>query len=301
VLELGSDAWDIDGRSIQPGQLVTFLDVHETCNNCWHCLVAKNSTRCPKRKVYGITYSANDGLLGGWAQNIYLKPGVKIIILPEPVTPQRFIAGGCGLPTAIHAMERAAIRLGDLVAIQGSGPVGLNAAILALLSGAGGVLVIGDPEIRLRTALDFGADVVVSVAATSPEERIERVCAWSNGRGADITIEAAGVPSAVTEGMRMTRDGGRYVIVGQYTDAGEVEINPHLDINRKHLEIRGCWGSDFSHFYRMVQVLARHGEKVRWERMISQYYSLNEMDQALSDVAAGDIVKAVVSPQEKCF
>jgi threonine dehydrogenase-like Zn-dependent dehydrogenase len=297
VLEVCGSSTDINGRSVQPGQTVTFLDVHETCNNCWHCLVAKNSTRCPKRKVYGITYSANEGLLGGWAQNIYLKPGVKTIILPDSVTPECLISGGCGLPTSIHAMERAQIPLGSLVAIQGSGPVGLNAAILAQISGAGGVLVIGDPDVRLQTALDFGADAVISVAGTTPEERIERVRAWSNGRGADITIEAAGVPSAVVEGMRMTRDGGRYVIVGQYTDAGNAEINPHLDINRRHLEIRGCWGSDFSHFYRMVQVLARYGSRIPWERMISRYYGLHEMNQALADVAEGHIVKAVVSPR----
>jgi L-iditol 2-dehydrogenase len=46
---------------------VTFLDVHRTCNACWHCLVAKATTRCPQRKVYGITYGLDDGLCGGWA------------------------------------------------------------------------------------------------------------------------------------------------------------------------------------------------------------------------------------------
>jgi L-iditol 2-dehydrogenase len=98
--------------------------------------------------------------------------------------------------------------------------------------------------------------------------------------------------------MQMTRDGGRYVVVGQYTDAGEAAINPHLDLNKKHLEVRGCWGSDFSHFYRMVNVLARHGDRVNWERMISREYGLAEMNAALEDVAAGRVVKAVVKPNE---
>jgi len=228
---------------------------------------------------------------------IYLKPKVKTILLPPTVTPERLIAAGCGLPTAVHAIERAAITLGDRVAVQGSGPVGLNVAILALLSGAGQVIVIGDPANRLATARGFGVDETISVAETSPAERVERVKAMTGGRGADITIEATGVPAAVKEGMQMTRDGGRYVIVGQYTDAGEVSINPHTEINKKHLEIRGCWGSDFSHFYRMVQVLARHGERVGWEKMISRSYGLNEMDAALDDVAAGRVVKAVVRPR----
>ncbi len=58
----------------------------------------------------------------------------------------------------------------------------------------------------------------------------------------------------------------------------------------------GCWGSDFSHFYRMVGLLARHGERVGWERMISHEYRLDDMNAALEDVAAGRVVKAVVRP-----
>src|SRR5687767_15224589 len=89
VLETGGPVADVEGRAIEPGRIVTFLDVHETCGACWYCLVAKASTRCPKRRVYGITYSADDGLLGGWSERILLKPGVKVIPLPPNVPPER--------------------------------------------------------------------------------------------------------------------------------------------------------------------------------------------------------------------
>ncbi len=298
VLETGGIVTDIDGARITPGQMVTFLDVHETCHACWYCLVARASTRCPARRVYGITYGATDGLLGGWSEKIYLKPGVKIIPLPGSVPPERLIAGGCGLPTALHAIDRAEIRLGETVAIQGSGPVGLNATILSRLSGAGQLIVLGDPPLRLEMAMAFGADTVISVQETSPEERVERVRALTGGRGADLTIEATGVPSAVREGMQMTRDGGRFVVVGQYTDAGDVSLNPHSEINRKHLDIRGCWGSDYSHFHRAVNLLARFGDSVGWERMISKTYGLSELNEALAAVAKGQVIKAVVDPQK---
>src|SRR5918998_1519002 len=72
---------DVDGRPFAEGDRVTFLDVHLTCHACWHCLVARASTRCPKRKVYGITYGLADGLSGGWAQKIYLKPDTRCIRL----------------------------------------------------------------------------------------------------------------------------------------------------------------------------------------------------------------------------
>lgn len=289
---------DVEGRPVREGDVVTFLDVHETCHACWFCLVAKQSTRCPHRRVYGITYSADEGPLGGWSERIWLKPGVRIVPLPTGVSPERWMGGGCGLPTALHAVDRAGIRLGDRVAVQGSGPVGLAAAVLARLSGAGQVLVLGDPESRLEAARMFGADVTIPVGETTPAERVGLVREATGGRGADVTIEATGVPSAVPEGMRMTRDGGRLVVVGQYTDAGDAMFNPHQDLNRRHLEVRGSWGFDYSHLHRAMEIVARHGDEVRWERTITRTYGLHEMDTALDDVEAGRVVKAAVRPVE---
>jgi len=270
--------------------------VHETCGHCWYCTVAKATTRCPHRKVYGITDSANDGLLGGWSEMIYLKPGVKVLPLPESVPPERFIGAGCGLPTAVHAIELAEIMLGDCVAVQGSGPVGLSAAILAQLSGATQVIVLGGPEARLNEALRIGADTVINIDAATPAERLERVLDLTHGRGADVTIEASGNPHAVTEGFRLTRDAGRYVIVGQYTNLGDIAMNPHLDINQKNLEVRGSWGSDFGHFWRGMRVLSKHGERFQWERFITRRYALAEANEALDDVRHYRAVKALIDP-----
>jgi len=285
---------DVEGNPFEVGDVVTFLDVHETCNRCWYCLVAKATTRCPHRKVYGITYSANDGLLGGWSQKIYLKPGVKIIKLPQNLPPIDFIAGGCGAPTALHAVERATIKLDDTVVVQGSGPVGLNAAIFSMLSGAGAVVVIDPAVNRLEMARQIGVDNVIGVA--TPEGRIAEVLKLTNGRGADVTIESSGNPKAVAEGMEITRDNGTYVIVGQYTDAGDVLINPHRQINKKHLDIRAIWGIDYSHLHKAVRLMAKHRERFGWRKLVSKVYTLDEVLAALDDVEKLRVVKAVIAP-----
>ncbi|MFQ5979691.1 MAG: zinc-binding dehydrogenase [Candidatus Heimdallarchaeota archaeon] len=293
---LRGDVSDIEGNSLQVGDPVTFLDVHETCNSCWYCLVAKTSTRCPKRKVYGITYSATDGLLGGWSEYIYLKPGVKIIKFQSPSLMRTFMAGGCGLPTAIHAIQRSEIKLGDTVAVQGAGPVGLMAAVLAKIRGAFQVIMVGAPQHRLKIAKAFGIETTINIMEADPASRVQQVLEASHGRGADVTVEATGVPSAVKEGMQMTRDGGTYTIVGQYTDAGDVTINPHLEINKKHLTIRGSWGSDFSHFYLAVRFIERYGPSYPFDKIISRDYSLDEADKALDDIKQLRIMKAIIKP-----
>lgn len=298
VAEVGGSVVDVDGKPVQVGDVVTFLDVHRTCHKCWYCLVAKASTRCPERKVYGITYGPEDapGLTGGWAEYIYLRPGTHIIPMAAGVSAESWIGGGCGLPTAVHAIELANIRLGDSVLIQGSGPVGLSACALALLSGAGWVGVLGAPELRLKMAKEIGADWTMDVFETSPEQRIRAIRDATGGRSPDIVIEASGNPAAVREGCELVRDAGRYVVVGQYTDNGEVALNPHLHINKKHLEIRGCWGSDFSHVYHAMQIMARFGKRVDWTRLISRQYGLEEVETALRDVEARRVVKAVIVP-----
>jgi len=84
------------------------------------------------------------------------------------------------------------------------------------------------------------------------------------------------------------------VIVGQY--AGDVAINPHWQINKKHVDIRGTWGVDYSHFYRTVQLMSKHQDRFMWRDLITQVHDLNTVQQALEDVEALRVFKAVIAP-----
>lgn len=298
VEKINGNVLDINGNTIKLGDIITFLDVNETCNDCWYCLVAKASTRCPHRKVYGITYSSKDPphLLGGWAEKIYLKPNVKILRIPKDLKPLSFMASGCALPTAIHAIDRADINFGDTVAIQGCGPVGLWISILAKLCGALKTVVLGSPVLRLKKAKQLGADITIDIDQFNSEERVNEVKSFTEGRGADITIEATRSPASIPEGLEMTRDVGKYIIVGQYTDVGTVEINPHHHINRKHLEIKGVWGSDFSHLYRAVKFLPFFQKRCSLEEFITKIRNLDEAQKALEDVEKLRTVKTIITP-----
>ena len=287
---------DVNNRAFREGDVVTFLDVHGTCGFCWYCSVAKATTRCPKRKVYGITYGTADGLTGGWAQTLYLKPKSRCIALDQGDL-ERFMAGGCSLPTALHAVERGQVSTGDVVLVLGSGPVGLSTIICALLQGASRVMCIGGPAARLRIAATIGANATLDFASCTASERLGWIREFTDGRGADVTIEATGNPKAVVESMRYTREAGRIVILGQYTDAGEVSFNPHLDLNKKHIDLRGCWGSDFSHFYRAVELISDPARSARWSDIPVRRYALSEAQFALDDVAGGVPHKALIDPR----
>ena len=298
LLETGGALVDVDGRELRAGQVVTFYDVFGICGACWHCLVAKAGTRCPSRRVYGITTAAADGLLGGWAERIDLRPGVRIVPLPDGLDPLVFMGGGCGLPTAFHAAERAEIAMGDAVVVQGCGPVGLNAAVFAALRGARLVLVVGAPAARLDVARALGADDTLDLAAApAPADRVRWVRERTAGRGADVVIEATGNPAAFPEGLEMLRDAGRYVMVGQYTDAGDATLNPHTHVNRRHATILGTWGYEFTHLHRSLALMARHARRIDWGRLVTREYPLERAGDALAAMERMDVVKAVVRPQ----
>jgi len=285
----------LDGLPVREGDRVVFFDVHRTCGRCRACTVHRTPTRCSARRVYGITDSADEGLFGGWAQAIYLEPGVGLARLPDAIDFDDYIGGGCGLLTAVHIAERAEIRLGDTVVVQGTGAVGLSAIALARIAGASRVIAIGAPSDRLVLAREMGADIVLDVTRTSPGERLQTVLDATHGEGADAVLEAAGSAAAIPEGLDLARVGGRYVIAGHYTDVGPSTINAHQQINRKHLEIRGCWGSEARHFLRALSILERH-RSIPFRRIGSRVYGLNQLNEALADAEAMRIPKALVDP-----
>lgn len=285
-----------DGRPVAEGDRLVFFDVHRTCGRCRACTVARTPTRCASRRVYGITDPASEGLFGGWAQAIYLEPGVVVAQLPESVPAEAYIGGGCGLITAVHAIERAAISLGDAVLVQGTGAVGLSAIALAKLAGATRVIAIGAPADRLALAEVMGADYLIDLEVGDAARRLEEVREQTGGLGVDVAIEAAGSARAVEEGLSLVRDGGRYVIAGHYTDAGPSTINVHQQINRKHLEIRGCWGSEVGHFVRALRVLEAHHATIPWAAIGARTYALTELNDALADAEAMRLPKALVKP-----
>ena len=272
--KIRGDVRNLDGTRVVEGDRLVFFDVHRTCGRCRACAVNRTPTRCDARRVYGITDSAGEGLFGGWAEAIYLEPGVSMAMLPASVPAETYISGGCGLITTVHAIDRAAITLGDTVLVQGTGA----------------------PADRLELAAAMGADHVVDVQRTAPAERTQIVRELTDGLGVDVAIEAAGSARAVEEALDLIRDGGRYVIAGHYTDAGPSAVNVHQQINKKHLEIRGCWGSEVSHFVRALRVLERHHAAIPWRAIGARTYALSELNQAFADAEAMRLPKALVKP-----
>jgi len=148
---------------------------------------------------------------------------------------------------------------------------------------------------RLDFAKRMGATNTIDMSVPR-SGRLETARSMTGGHGFDVVIEASGNPDAVSEALDLVRDGGRVIVCGHYTDNGAVEIHPHWQINRKHVELKGCWGSRYEHFHRGVALAAQFGTTKPWSEMASKSYALEDVAAALDAVASRAAVKAVVRP-----
>ena len=273
-----------------------------SCGHCYYCAEKRQPTRCPQRRAYGIGYRCDQAphFLGGYAEFHYLKPGTTIFKLPEDLPTESVIGAGCALITAIHGVERTGINWQDIVVVQGAGPVGIAALAVAKSSGAGRVIVIGGPKHRLESARRFGADRVIDLdQVKKPEQRVKAVLEMTGGFGADVVLECVGAPAAVVEGMEMCRDGGKYLVLGHYCDAGTVAFNPHV-ITRKQLQVFGSWSSEPRHLKGAIEFLRRWPKEFPFETMVSHRFSLDKANDALGTTANWQSAKSVIVPAASC-
>jgi len=288
--------FDWSGLPLSVGDRITWSS-SISCGSCFYCRVKDQPTRCLKRKAYGISYNCEEAphLFGGYADYIYLRPGTSIFKIPEGVPTETVIGAGCALTTSLHGLERTGIELGDIVVVQGSGPVGLAALAVAIASGAGKTIVIGGPSHRLEIAKRFGADYVIDISDTTDIERREMILELSGGFGADVVLECVGIPQAVTEGLELCRDGAKFLVLGHYGNAGTIDFNPHV-VTRKQLSILGSWGFEPRHTKAALTFLANNRKRFPFEQLVSKPFPLESAFDAIKATAAWSTTKSVIAP-----
>jgi threonine dehydrogenase-like Zn-dependent dehydrogenase len=297
VTELGDGAdTDANGDPLRQGDRVMWAS-SIACGRCVPCRQHREPTLCERRRTYGVNRSTVEepALSGSWADYICLRAGTTVVRLPDGVDPLAAMALACAGPTIVHALyERRPVRLGETVVVQGSGPVGLAAAALAHLAGAGRVVIVGGPEARLRTAAAGGiGDHHVNIVDTAePAAALARVRDLTGGAGADLVVECTGVPRAVAQGLTLARRGGSYLVVGQYTDSGDTEINPHQIVYRQ-LDVVGSWAFTGAHLVEYVRLLPALVARFDLATLVTTY-PLAEHAAALAAVAEGSVMKAVL-------
>ncbi len=287
VEEIRGDKRDISGERLTIGDFVIW-DRGITCGECHFCLVKKEPSLCPARRVYGITMD------GCYTDYLILLAGTKIIKIKEKVDPVLLVSSVCSGATVAHAIELSNISPGDRVVIQGPGPLGIFAVAFSLEKGASEVIVIGTnrSKKRLELCMIFGATETLSIDATPVEKRLSIIKEKTDGLGADVVIDCAGTIESIREGLKMVCPGGSYVLPGLATPLENVSVNFYEDVVKKSLRIQGVWVSDTSHLEQAVRLIL--SRKYPFERLVTHTFGLDEVNEALKAMENRQTIKAVL-------
>jgi D-arabinose 1-dehydrogenase-like Zn-dependent alcohol dehydrogenase len=203
VIAVGSQVrrWKIGDKVIAPFILA--------CGQCPDC-AAGHQTICADQAIPGFTQ------MGSFAEKIAVPHADHNLTgLPEGMDPAHAAALGCRATTAWHALTgRAALAAGEWLAVFGGGGVGTSALILARALGAR-VIVVDVVQEKLDFARALGADAVIDASREDPAAAVRRL----TGGGADVALEALGVPATTVPALKSLRKLGRMVQVGM--PAGE--------------------------------------------------------------------------------
>jgi threonine dehydrogenase-like Zn-dependent dehydrogenase len=308
IVEAGSEfKEDFMSKPLRVGSRVMIPPLMP-CGRCYYCIhYPESANKCLTPVYYGryLGFDKPPHLWGGFAEYVYvdldLLPGTKIYKLPDDM-PLRLGALAEPLTSCIRAFNRAVrvggFKWGDTVVIQGSGPIGILAVAAAQEMGAGRVICVGAPEQpRLELARKFGAEATVDIERyQTADTRIARVRELVGGFGADLVMDCSGHPSAGPEGMEFLRDGGTYVEMGQFTDAGAITTSWHR-ICAKDINVLGSWGFTGNDLPLGVDMLYRGKAKYPWFDMQTLYpFSEDGIARAVADAIAMKTVKSTIVP-----
>jgi alcohol dehydrogenase len=176
------------------------------------------------------------------------------------------------LPTAYEVgVLNGNVRPGDVVAIVGAGPIGLSAITGARLFSPSHIVAIDLADTRLEAAKKFGADITVN---NGREDALEVVRSLTDGLGADVSIEAVGVPATFELAAQLARPGGRIANIGVHGKP----VTLHLeDLWIKNITITTGLVDAYS-TPTLLRLLATH--QIDASRFITHHFGLNEFDQA---------------------
>jgi alcohol dehydrogenase len=202
VVDAGADV-----RRVRVGQRVVCTSMISD-GTCAHCRAGRVS-QCQGRALFGYS-GVYPRLDGGQAELVRVPSADRCLLaLDDAVPDEAAIFFADILPTGYASVVRGGVEVGDTVVVLGCGPVGLM-AVLCAVGIAGRVIAIDGIAGRRQLAERLGAEAI------DPGAGEETVMSATGGLGADVVIEAAGVPAALDASLRLCRGRGTISVVGAH-------------------------------------------------------------------------------------
>ena len=268
----------------QPGDRVACETAAQVCGQCVYCL-SGNYNLCPHRLGYGALAD------GAFTRYVAARPPI-LHRIPDNV-PFEHAALTEPICVAYNALvEKTAMKPGDLVVIQGPGPIGIMALQIARLRGAGTLVVLGTDvdRHRMEVAVELGAHYTLNVQHEDPVALIRSL---GDGFGADLVVDCTGVSRALKQSLELVRPNGRITKIGWGPQPLDFNLDPLV---QKAVTLQGSFSHTFPTWERALTLLATG--QVNLEPVIGGVYALDEWEEGFARMEAGEHVKSVLRISE---
>lgn len=291
VAALGANvSADVNGAPLAVGDHVTFA-YYQPCGHCRSC--ARGRPHACVRQTMAMFGAAAEPphFVGVFGDYFALGPRCTVVKAPDGVPDDVLAGANCALAQVISGLDEVQVEHGDTVVVQGAGGLGLYATAVAKDRGAGQVIVIDANEERLELATAFGADHVISIReASDPRDRVRAVRRLTSGWGADLAIEVAGAPAAVTEGLGMIGAGGSYLTMGAVGSTEAVPIAPSRLI-LGNITLRGVGFYRPISLTRAVGFLERTVGQLPFATLAGEAFAIDEIDAAMDSARSQGLAR----------
>ena len=269
---------------------------------CGECILCKsgNDANCVNMQVTnGGSIEVAPYLYGGYTEVNYT-PLTNFIKIPKGIDPIVAATFACPGPTAIHACclaDQAGVDFSkiNIAVVQGLGPVGTFAVMYLKRMGVKTVYAItaGDNLKREELAVRLGADKVFNLSREGSENVTKALLTENGGLGVDLCFEASGAPQAVVQGMDILRNRGVYLIPGQYSASGGIEIQPQI-ITFKALHIIGSSQYSISDVHKYLEFLDKNPDLHPLIEKLGSKYKVEQINEAIIDAKSGNNIKTLL-------
>ena len=241
---------------------------------------AGNSSPCLRcRMCQKEKYNLCEDMMWLWgAYAEYIKVPARIVTLNTQEIPAHITYEEAAmtepLACVLHGIEEAHVELGDTVAIIGAGPIGLLHLLSVKKMGAGQIMISDIVEERLQIAKELGADEIVNAKRENNVERVKRI---TDGYGADVVIEAIGLPSTWEQALGMVRKGGTVLEFGGCPPGTEIRVSTEL-LHYGEVTLLGTFHATPLHFKKALNLIASGTINVK--PLITRKMGLGEIKEA---------------------
>lgn len=283
---------DYAGVPIKQGDRIVSA-YYITCQKCTPCQEG-NFHLCEHAYDYwNLQPEIHPHFHGTFATHYYIHPNQYFYKVPDNVSDAMAASANCALSQVYFGLDKANVTYGQYVLIQGAGGLGLNAAAVAKEKGAT-VIVIDSVDSRLALAKQFGADHTLNFNDFETlEEKAQAVLDLTDGAGAHVGMELAGVPAAFSEGIHFIRPGGKYVSIGNISPGKLVEFDPGL-MTRKSIQIISVVRYNPWYLRKALQFLSENHEKYPFDQMAEVEFSIDQVKLALDKSAAREVTRGTI-------